>query len=44
MEDTHRLELHNVAAMAHQEVFQQQVNIHGFIRGRNEGHEHVASG
>ena len=34
MEDTQRLKLHYDAAMAHQEVFQQQLNIHGFIRGR----------
>ena len=34
MEDTQRLKLHYVAAMAHQKVFQQQLNIHQFIKGR----------
>ena len=34
MEHTQRLRLHYVAAMAPQEVFQQQLNIHLFISGR----------
>ena len=34
MEDTQRLKLHYVAAMAHQEVFQQNLDIHRFIIGR----------
>ena len=33
MEDTQCLKLHYVAAFAHQEVLQKQVNIHRFIRG-----------
>ena len=34
MDDTQRMKLHYVTAMAHQEVFQQQLDIHRFIRGR----------
>ena len=47
MEDTQLLKLHYVAAMAHQEVFQQQLNIQLFMRGLvggEEEQEHVASG
>ncbi|XP_053376565.1 guanylate-binding protein 5-like [Mercenaria mercenaria] len=45
MEDIQRLMLLYVVAMAHQEVFQQQFNIHQFIRdlGGEEEPEHVAS-
>ena len=34
MEDIQRLKLPYVAAMANQEVVQQQLNIHRFLRGR----------
>ncbi|KAH3691922.1 hypothetical protein DPMN_192468 [Dreissena polymorpha] len=34
MEDIQRLKLQYVAAMANQEVVQQQLNIHRFLRGR----------
>ena len=44
MEDIQRLKLQSVAAMANQEVVQQQLNIHRFLRGGEEKPEHVISG